>query len=81
MTHPDVPDGRAKTTQKNCRLGRRRKSEFDFTPLDHFQLGDKHDLFDFEGGSRVAGAGFYFLRNAAVRLDLALQQFAISFLT
>ena len=45
------------------------------------QLGEKHDLFDFEGGARVAGAGFYFLRNAAVRLDLALQQFAISFLS
>ena len=40
-----------------------------------------HDLFDFDAGARVSGAGFYFLKNAAVRLDLALQQFAISFLS
>ena len=31
-------------------------------------------------GARVAGAGFYYLKNAAVRLDLALQHYAISFL-
>ena len=62
-------------------FGKTAKPKFDFKPLDHLELGEKHDLFDFEAGARVAGAGFYFLRNAAVRLDLALQQFAVSFLS
>ena len=38
-------------------------------------------MIDFEAGARVAGAGFYFLKNDAVRLDLALQQFSIRFLS
>jgi seryl-tRNA synthetase len=79
LTHPDVPTGGEEDAQE-LSLGKTARPEFGFAPLDHLQLGEKHDLFDFEGGARVAGAGFYFLRNAAVRLDLALQQFAIGLL-
>jgi seryl-tRNA synthetase len=52
--------------------------QFDFPARDHLELGRLHDMIDFESGARVAGAGFYFLRNAAVLLDLALQQFAVT---
>ncbi|MCH8313487.1 MAG: hypothetical protein IID17_10935, partial [Nitrospinae bacterium] len=38
----------------------------------------KHDLIDFEAGARVAGHGFYFLKNEAVLLELALVQFAVT---
>ena len=34
------------------------------------------DLVDFEGGAKVAGHGFYFLKNDAVLLELALQRYA-----
>jgi seryl-tRNA synthetase len=34
-------------------------------------------LIDFETGGKVSGSGFYFLKNDAVMLDLALQQFAM----
>lgn len=80
MTHPDVPTG-GEDGYKELSFGKTPKPEFDFKPLDHLELGEKHDLFDFEAGARVSGAGFYYLRNAAVRLDLALQQYAISFLS
>ncbi|TWT99060.1 serine--tRNA ligase [Neorhodopirellula pilleata] len=80
MTHPDVPDG-GEEDANELGFGKTPKPAMDFKPLDHLELGEKHDLFDFEGGARVAGSGFYFLRNAAVRLDLALQLFAISFLS
>ncbi len=79
LTHPDVPTG-GEEDATELSFGKTPKPDHDFTPLDHLQLGEQHDLFDFEGGARVAGAGFYFLRNAAVRLDLALQQFAVGFL-
>lgn len=79
LTHPDVPAG-GEDDAKELSFGKTPKVDFDFSPLDHLQLSEKHDLVDFEGGARVAGAGFYFLRNAAVRLDLALQQFAVSYL-
>ena len=50
---------------------------FDFPVKDHVELGKSLDLIDFETGGKVAGTGFYFLKNDAVLLDLALQQFAI----
>lgn len=80
LTHPDVPDG-GEHDANELGFGKTPKPVMDFKALDHLELGERHDMFDFEGGARVAGSGFYFLRNAAVRLDLALQQFAISFLS
>ena len=77
MTHPDVPEG-GEDDAKHLSFGKTAKPAFDFQPLDHVALGEKHDLFDFEAGARVSGSGFYFLKNDAVLLDLALQQFAIS---
>lgn len=79
LTHPDAPDGGEDDSVEVGR-GRTPIRQFDFPPKDHLELGQIHDLFDFEAGARVAGAGFYFLKNAAVRLDLALQHFAVAFL-
>jgi len=80
LTHPDVPSGGEEDAAELFR-GKTPVPQLEFAPRDHLELGQLHDLFDFEGGARVAGSGFYFLRNAAVRLDLALQQFAVSFLS
>ncbi|MCP4885804.1 MAG: serine--tRNA ligase [Rubripirellula sp.] len=79
LTHPDVPTG-GEEDAVEISLGKTPIPNFDFEPRNHVELGEQHDLFDFEAGARVSGAGFYYLKNAAVRLDLALQQFAISFL-
>src|SRR4029079_6237247 len=46
----------------------------------HVVLGEKLGLLDFEGGAKVAGHGFYFLKNDAVLLELALQRYAIELL-
>mgnify|MGYP001219079121 CR=1 FL=1 len=77
MTHPDAPvaigdDGHVELRQVG------RVPDFDFTPLDHVALAERHDLIDFEAGSRVAGHGFYFLKNEAVLLEQALIGFAIT---
>ncbi len=79
LTHPDAPEGGEDDAVEVGR-GKTPVTPFDFAARDHLQIGELHDLFDFEAGARVAGAGFYFLKNAAVRMDLALQQFAVSFL-
>ena len=50
---------------------------FDFKVKDHVELGKTLDLIDFETAGKVSGTGFYFLKNDAVLLDLALQQFAL----
>jgi seryl-tRNA synthetase len=76
LTHPDAPKGQTEDDSLELRkVGTPR--EFDFKPKDHVQLGKELDLIDFETGGKVAGAGFYFLKNDAVLLDMALQQFAL----
>jgi seryl-tRNA synthetase len=51
--------------------------EFDFEPKDHVEIGKALDLIDFESGTKVTGAKFYFLKNEAVFLELALKLFAM----
>ena len=80
MSHSDAPIGADDTANTQRALGKTPIPTFDFTPLDHVVLGEKLDLIDFESGARVAGAGFYFLKNEAVLLDLALQRYAIDIL-
>ncbi len=80
LTHPDAPRG-GEEDAIEVAFGKTPIRKFDFAPKDHLTLGHQHNLFDFEAGARVAGAGFYFLKNAAVLLDLALQHFAVSFLS
>ncbi|WP_397570477.1 serine--tRNA ligase [Schlesneria sp. T3-172] len=75
MTHPVAPIGEEADSVTVRTWGQ--KPEFSFKPLDHVALAEKHGLIDLEAGSRVAGHGFYFLKNEAVLLELALTQFAI----
>jgi seryl-tRNA synthetase len=76
MTHPAAPVGRLAEDNKVIRTWGK-KPEFSFTPLDHVALAEKHDLIDLEAGARVAGHGFYFLKNEAVLLEMALIQYAM----
>ncbi|MCC7084179.1 MAG: serine--tRNA ligase [Pirellulales bacterium] len=76
MTHPDAPVGGEDAAREVCR-GASPIPKFNFKPLDHVTLAEKLNLADFEAGAKVAGHGFYFLKNDAVLLELALQQYAI----
>ncbi len=76
LTHPDAPIGATENLSRELRkVGTPRA--FDFKAKDHVELGKTLDLIDFEAGGKVAGTGFYFLKNDAVLLEMALQQFAI----
>lgn len=77
LTHPDAPIGQTEGDNRELRkVGT--PPVFDFTPRDHVEIGKALDLIDFEAGGKVAGHGFYFLKNDAALLDLALQQFAMT---
>jgi seryl-tRNA synthetase len=76
MSHPDAPVSRDPTGNKVIKQsGEPRK--FDFKPKDHVALAEALDLVDFEAGAQVAGQKFYFLKNEAVLLELALVQYAM----
>ncbi|MEW4489704.1 serine--tRNA ligase [Thalassoglobus sp. JC818] len=75
LTHPDAPIGGEEDAVVLRTWGK--IPEFDFKPKDHVQLMADLDMVDFESGAKVAGSGFYFLKNEAVLLELAMVQFAI----
>jgi seryl-tRNA synthetase len=51
--------------------------KFDFPAKDHVALAEALDLVDFEAGASVAGQKFYYLKNEAALLELALVQYAM----
>lgn len=76
MTHPDSPVG---TTDADNRVVTTwgEPTKFDFPPKDHVTLAEALDLVDFEAGAAVAGQKFYYLKNEAALLELALVQYAM----
>ena len=79
MVHPDAPVG--KEDKDNTELFRSGEPvRFDFAPKDHTQLAERLDLIDFETGAKVAGSKFYYLKNEAVLLELALTRYALDIL-
>jgi len=79
LSHPDAPVGE-ESASRELRRGATDVLPFSFPTLDHVELAEQHDLIDFEAGARIAGHGFYFLKNEAALLELALQQFAMRLL-
>jgi seryl-tRNA synthetase len=76
LVRPDVPAGSGDEAYIEMRRwGEPRR--FDFEPKDHMALGELHSLFDFEAAAKVTGQKFYFLRNEAVLLELALCRYAL----
>lgn len=77
LSHPDVPVGKDDKANLELRRGKTSVSASDFEMQDHVELGERLDLFDFQAAARVSGHGFYYLKNDAVLLDLALQRYAL----
>ncbi|HAK45167.1 MAG TPA: serine--tRNA ligase [Spirochaeta sp.] len=76
MAHPDAPVG--KEDKDNLEISRSGKvPEFGFKARDHIELGSELDLMDFDTAARVSGPKFYYLKNEAVILEMALSRYAI----
>ena len=80
MVHESVPIGKDDTANKEIRRWGNIPT-FDFEIKDHIDLTQSLDLVDLERAAKVSGARFYYLKNQLVRLNQALLQFALDFLT
>ncbi|KAK2391469.1 Serine--tRNA ligase, chloroplastic/mitochondrial [Trifolium repens] len=76
MTHPDVPIGGEDCSTIRKTVGSSPK--FSFPVKDHLQLGKELDLFDFDAAAEVSGSKFYYLKNEAVLLEMALLNWTLS---
>ena len=76
----DVPDGVDDTANVEIRsFGE--KPAFDFTPKEHFDIGEGLGLMDFEGAARLSGSRFVVLKGALARLSRALGAFMLDLQT
>lgn len=50
---------------------------FDFTPVDHAELGERLGILDFETAGKITGARFVVYKGAAARLERALINFML----
>jgi seryl-tRNA synthetase len=80
ILHESVPAGK---DEKENVMVRQNKSppKFDFAPKDHVDIATALDLVDIERAAKISGARFYFLKNELVRMNHALVQFALDFLS
>jgi seryl-tRNA synthetase len=72
----EVPDGRDEHDNvEHHRFGAKR--DYDFTPRQHFELGEALKGMDFGTAAKLSGARFVVLTGALARLERALGQFML----
>ena len=75
LTHPDVRISNDESDNPILE-NKYQPTHFDFIPKDHLALANHLDLIDFDRAAKVTGAKFYYLKNEAALLELALVQYA-----
>ncbi len=76
LLHETVPMGRDENDSVEVRAWGK-IPKFSFSVKDHIDLSLDLDLLDIERAGKIAGARFFYLKNEAVLLDLALISFAL----
>jgi len=80
LLHESVPFGRDERDNVEIRRWGE-PPKFNFKPKSHLEIALDLGLIDAERAAKVAGAGFFYLRDELVLLDYAIMRFAMDFLT
>ncbi len=80
LVDESVPIGKDDTSNKEIKKWGK-IPQFDFKVKDHIDISQSLDLVDLERAAKVAGARFYYLKNDLVKLNQALIQYALDFLS
>jgi seryl-tRNA synthetase len=70
-----VPEGRDESANVVVRKGGPAPRDFDFTPLPHWELGERLGILDFERAAKLSGSRFSIIRGEGARLSRAITQF------
>jgi seryl-tRNA synthetase len=80
VTSPDVPEGA--DASKNVPIRNwGEKPKFDFTPKEHYEIGEKLGIIDNLTAAEVSGARFTYLKGDLVLMQFALINFLLEILT
>jgi len=76
IPHESVPVGKDET--ENVEVGRwGEPRQFDFEPLNHWDIGEMLEIIDFERASKIAGARFSLTKGLGARLERSLMNFML----
>jgi seryl-tRNA synthetase len=76
IPHSTVPVGRDETENVEIRKWGG-PLEFDFKPLNHWDVAEMNNIVDFERASKVTGARFAILKGSGAKLERALMNFML----
>lgn len=76
IPHESVPFGKDETENVEVRRWGTPR-EFDFEPLNHWDIAETLDIIDFERGAKIAGARFAVMKGLGARLERALINFML----
>jgi seryl-tRNA synthetase len=79
LLHESVPVGNNESANEIVRVVGK-PPKFDFTPMNHLEIAENLGLIDGERAAKVAGHGFYYLKDSLVLFDYALLRYASDFL-
>ncbi len=76
LPHDDVPDGADEEDNKQIRdYGT--KPEFSFEPKQHFEIGEKLGMMDFETAAKLSGSRFVVLKDKLAKMERAIAAFMV----
>jgi len=77
IPHESVPVGRTPEDNKVIREGKPKKKKFNFTPREHWDVGESLGILDFPLAAKISGSRFALLRGKGARLERALINFML----
>jgi len=76
VPHDSVPVGKDETENVELRTWGE-PQQFDFEPLNHWDIGEMLDIIDFDRGAKIAGARFSLMKGMGAKLERALMNFML----
>lgn len=76
IPHESVPIGKDETGNVEIRRGGEPK-QFDFEPLNHWDIGEILEIIDFDRASKIAGARFSLTKGLGAKLERSLMNFML----
>ncbi|HDH00929.1 MAG TPA: serine--tRNA ligase, partial [Nitrospirae bacterium] len=76
ILHESVPSGRDEEDNVEVRRWGRPR-DFDFEPLNHWDIAEALDIVDFDRASKIAGARFSLMKGPGAQLERALMNFML----
>jgi seryl-tRNA synthetase len=81
LLHESVPMGSTEKENVVIKECGNKKAKLAIAPKDHIDIATPFDLIDLERAAKISGARFYFLKNDLVKMNLALIQFGLDYLS